>query len=93
MTRLNGGGQPHFEWEVFMRPVFGGVQTYTLPDLPGELGDLFPGLAAYDFLPFVRCRAESYDRLDFDAILDNHLQNTDPLWQTRGGYLAKEKIL
>jgi len=39
----------------------------------------------------VRARAENYERLNYDQIVRKRLDNADPLWQARGGYLGREE--
>lgn len=84
-------GTPNIQWEVFAAPA-NGIVTYRLPDVPAELGAPFPALKNYDFGGQVRVRAESYERLDYDAAIRRRLHNADPLWQARGGYLGREEL-
>lgn len=53
---------------------------------------VFPPLANYQFDNIVRTRAENYTRLfGYDAVIQKHLQNADPLWQAKGGYTGREE--
>lgn len=85
-------GLPNLRWEVLLRPNPGGAATYRLPDLPGEIAGLSFALKTYDFGNAVQIRAEAYDNFSsFEAILDRRLLNDDPYWQTKGGYLGRER--
>lgn len=81
---------PKINWEVTIKPK-NGIVLYQLPLVPKELGDLYPALKNYDFNTSVRARAERYERLDYEKIVQLRLLNTDPLWQARGGYLGREE--
>ncbi|MDO8366091.1 MAG: hypothetical protein Q7T20_04775 [Saprospiraceae bacterium] len=83
-------GTPNIQWEVITKPA-NGIVLYTLPDVPNALGDLYPSLKNYDFNTQVRARAEKYERLNYEEIVRKRLENTDPLWQARGGYLGREE--
>ncbi len=84
-------GTPNIKWEVYTTPA-NGIATYRLPDVPPTLGAQFPSLKNYDFGGQVRARAEQYDRLDYGAAIRQRLQNNDPLWQAKGGYLGREEV-
>lgn len=85
-------GLPNLRWEVLLQPNLGGAKSYRLPDLPGEVADLSFALKTYDFGNTVQIRADAYDHLSsFEAVLDRRLSNQDPYWQTKGGYLARER--
>lgn len=81
---------PNINWEVVIEPE-PGIVLYRLPDVPKPLGDLYPALKNYDFNTSVRARAENYQRLNYEQALRKRLENTDPLWQARGGYLGREE--
>jgi len=83
-------GTPNINWEVITKPA-NGIVLYILPDVPKELGDRYPSLKNYDFNTQVRARAENYDRLNYDQVVRKRLENADPLWQARGGYLGREE--
>ncbi len=83
-------GNPNINWEVITKPA-NGIVLYILPDVPKELGDRYPALKNYDFNTQVRARAENYERLNYDQIVRKRLENADPLWQARGGYLGREE--
>jgi len=81
---------PKINWEVLLKPQSGTV-LYQLPDVPMELGNLYPALRNYDFGQEVSARAENYERLNYDQVLYRRLLNADPLWQAKGGYLGREE--
>jgi hypothetical protein len=83
-------GAPNINWEVTTKPQ-NGIVLYRLPDVPTELGALFPALKSYDFNSAVRARAENYQQLDYDGALQQKLLNADPLWQARAGFLGREE--
>ncbi|MBC7776518.1 MAG: hypothetical protein H7246_13880 [Phycisphaerae bacterium] len=83
-------GNPNINWEVTTKPQ-NGIVLYILPDVPKELGDRYPSLKNYDFNTQVRARAENYERLNYEEIVRKRLENADPLWQARGGYLGREE--
>ncbi len=83
-------GTPHINWEVVTKPA-NGIVLYILPDVPPALGALYPALKNYDFNTQVRARAEKYERLNYEDIVRKKLENLDPLWQARGGYLGREE--
>ena len=83
-------GTPNFTWEVITKPQ-NGIVLYILPIVPKPITDLYPLLKNYDFNTPVRARAENYERLDYEAIVRKRLENADPLWQARGGYLGREE--
>lgn len=84
-------GTPNINWEVYITPS-NGIVTYRLPDVPTALGAQFPSLKNYDFGGQVRARAEQYERLDYGAAIHQRLQNNDPLWKAKGGYLGREEV-
>jgi hypothetical protein len=83
-------GVININWEVITKPA-NGIVLYNLPDVPPELGAKYPALKTYDFNTQVRARAEDYERLNYDQIVRKRLDNADPLWQARGGYLGREE--
>lgn len=83
-------GTPNIEWEVITKPA-NGIVLYILPDVPTELGSRYPSLKNYDFNTQVRARAENYERLNYDQVVRKRLENADPLWRARGGYLGREE--
>jgi hypothetical protein len=90
ITRVKAGSL-NFKWESFVQPVTGPL-IHRLPDVPEELGILYPGLKRYQFDRGVRVRAESYDRFTFyQAVIKARLENHDPLWQAKAGYLGREE--
>jgi hypothetical protein len=85
-------GTQHISWEAVVQPQNGGIVSYRLPDVPKELGDLYPVLKNYNFGNTVRVRAEHFARYsDYEAIVSQRLVNTDPLWRAKGGYIAREE--
>lgn len=83
-------GLININWEVITKPA-NGIVLYILPNVPAELGALYPVLKNYDFNTQVRARAENYERLNYDQIVRKRLENADPLWQAHGGYLGREE--
>jgi len=83
-------GNPNINWEVTTKPA-NGIVLYILPNVPKEVGDRYPSLKNYDFNTQVRARAENYERLNYDQAVRKRLENADPLWQARGGYLGREE--
>ncbi|MCC6462789.1 MAG: hypothetical protein IT260_20145 [Saprospiraceae bacterium] len=84
-------GTPQLHWEVLLEPAASVI--YRLPDLPADLGNLFPALQNYDFNAPARVRAEAYQQLQgFEAVLDRYRLAADPLWPMKAGYLAKERV-
>lgn len=83
-------GTPNIEWEVNTKPA-NGIVLYILPEVPEALGAQYPQLKNYDFNTQVRARAEKYERLNYEQIVQKKLENADPLWQARGGYLGREE--
>jgi len=81
---------PNINWEVVIKPQ-PGIVLYRLPDVPQAIGDLYPALKNYSFNTSVRARAENYQRLNYEQALRKRLENADPLWQARGGYLGREE--
>ncbi len=77
-------------WEVITQPK-NGIVLYRLPDVPNALGDRYPSLKNYDFNTQVRARAENYERLNYEQVVQKQLLNADPLWKARGGYLGREE--
>lgn len=91
LARKNAA-QPHVQWDVYLRPA--PSLMYRLPDVPEDLGKIFPDLKNYNFGQAVRARAEDYQTLgSYRAVLDKIFQNEDPLWQANGGFIGKEKEL
>jgi hypothetical protein len=86
----NRTGTPNIQWEVITKPS-NGIVLYILPDVPPELGNRYPLLKNYDFNTQVRARAEKYERLNYEQAVQKQLENADPLWQARGGYLGREE--
>ncbi len=85
-------GQPNLTWEAYLPVTLNA--GYRLPDVPSELGAIFPDLANYNFGKQVRARAEDYQNLgSYRAVLDKIFRNDDVLWQANGRLLAKEKGL
>lgn len=92
-SRSRDGEYEHFKikWEVFTRPV-NGIVSYRLPDVPSDLGNLYPHLKNYAFNSGVKARAESYEKaLSFEELVSLHLLSQDVIWQAKAGYLAKER--
>ncbi|MEZ4893185.1 MAG: hypothetical protein R3A50_01500 [Saprospiraceae bacterium] len=90
-NRGNPDTHLHINWEVITKPN-PGLLSYRLPDVPVELGSLYPPLKAYDFSGGVKARADAYDSsISYETILKNHLAKDDVLWQAKAGYLGKEK--
>ncbi|MFN0215580.1 MAG: hypothetical protein ACKVT2_15085 [Saprospiraceae bacterium] len=83
-------GSLNINWEVVTKPANGTV-LYNLPDVPAALSNLYPALGNYDFNTQVRARAENYERLNYEQVVGKKLENADPLWQARGGYLGREE--
>lgn len=81
---------PKINWEVLLKPQNGTV-LYQLPNVPPELGGLYPALQNYDFGQEVSARAEHYARFNYDQVLYRLLLNVDPLWKAKGGYLGREE--
>jgi hypothetical protein len=81
---------PKINWEVIIPPSNGPV-LYILPDVPPMLGQLYPSLALYDFDNQVQARAENYLWLNYDQVIRKMMDNADPLWRARGGYLGREE--
>ena len=80
-------------WEVLAKPRIGAIVVNRLPDVPEEIERAYPPLASYQFGNTVRVRAENYTRLNnYEAVLKQRLQNTDPLWQAKGGYTGREEL-
>lgn len=85
-------GTPNITWEVYTAPA-NGVVAYRLPDVPEGLGSRFAPLKAYDFGGQVTARAENYDRIfNYEAVIRKYLQNNDPLWQPKAGYVGREEV-
>lgn len=89
----NNSGHPHLFWKAWINPNNGGgAILHRLPDIPQELGPLFPDLRIYNFGGVAQVRAERYDNLvGFDAVQQEWMTQTDPLWLPKNGFLAKEK--
>jgi len=85
-------GNPNINWEVLTQPTTNGIVTYRLPDVPAELGNRFSALKRYDFSPGTRVRAEQYERLDYEGIINKMLRNDDPFWPAKAGYLSREEV-
>lgn len=84
--------KPVVEWEVYVSPK--PVVSYLLPDVPTDLGKLFPDLKNYNFSQTVRARAEDYQTLPtYRAVLEKIFANNDPFWQAKGGLIGKEREL
>ncbi|MCB0544577.1 MAG: hypothetical protein KDC70_13720 [Saprospiraceae bacterium] len=84
-------GTPNIGWEVYTAPA-SGVVAYRLPDVPDALGNEFPALKNYDFGGNVRARAEEYKKISaYETVLRHLLQNDDPLWRAKAGYLGREE--
>lgn len=92
-TRSFSGAPLSITWEVVTKPVAGAIVQNRLPDLPKALSDAHFQLDLYPFGNKVRVRAENYSRLNgYDAVLEQRLQNSDPLWQAKGGYIGREEL-
>lgn len=86
------GGTPNIQWEALVRYA-NGLVSYRLPDVPDALATAIPALKNHQFDKGVRVRAESYEQFSlFDAIIRQHLQNYDPLWRARAGYMGREEV-
>lgn len=89
-------GTTNFRWEALVAPAnsTGGIVTYRLPDVPKDLTGRFPRLKSYDYFGnSVRVRAERYDLYNsYQSVAEQLLLMNDPLWQMKGGYLARERI-
>lgn len=83
-------GTPNIHWEVITKPT-NGIVLYILPIVPQALASRYPALKNYEFNTQVRARAESYERLDYEEIVQKRLLNADPLWKARAGYLGREE--
>ena len=82
----------NISWEVIAKPANNAIISQRLPDLPKDLQRYTP-LNLYQFGNLVHVRAENYSRLNgYDAVLQKRLQNSDPLWQAKGGYLGREEL-
>jgi hypothetical protein len=81
---------PNIRWEVLTKPAIGTV-FYVLPDVPSALGERYPALKNYDFNGPVSARAENYLWLNYEQAIEKRMQNNDPLWQARGGYMGREE--
>ncbi len=84
-------GNPNINWEVLTQPT-PGIVIYRLPDVPTELSQRFSALGRYNFSAGVRVRAEQYQRLDYEDVIQQLLRNDDPLWQAKAGYLSREEV-
>lgn len=94
LTRTQNG-TTNFRWEALVAPAnsTGGIVTYRLPDVPKDLSGRFPRLKNYEhFGSSVRVRAERYDLYNsYQSVIEKMLLLNDPLWQMKGGYLARER--
>lgn len=83
-------GNPSLQWEIFVEPAASGTTTYRLPDLPKSLADLSYSLSQFDFPGQPQLRAETYDNFKgYLPVIRQRFLNQDPLWQAKGGYVAK----
>jgi hypothetical protein len=86
-------GSPQINWEALLAPTNVGAATYRLPDVPVELGNLFPALRAYDFSNIVEVRAEGYDMFNaYPEVIARRMLQDDPLWQMKAGYVAIMRV-
>lgn len=91
-VRRQFNGNPKISWEALVAPNNSGAANYRLPNLPVELGDVYPALKNYDFTSGVEVRAESYDALHaYPEVIARMMLGGDPLWQMEAGYFAKIK--
>ena len=80
-------------WEVITKPVAGAIVQNRLPDVPKALSDAYLPLEQYNFGNKVWVRAESYSNLNgYEAVLKKRLENADPMWQAKAGYLGREEL-
>ena len=92
-TRNYASAPLNITWEVLAKPTNGAIIVNRLPDVPEALGIAYPPLARYQFGDIVRTRAENYQRLqNYEAVVRQRLQNSDPLWQAKGGYTGREEL-
>lgn len=92
-TRNYAGAPINITWEVVTKPKNGTIIVNRLPDVPKELGDSYRPLAQFQFGDLVHTRAENYQRLNgYEAVIQKRLQNSDPLWQAKGGYTGREEV-
>jgi hypothetical protein len=92
-TRNYNSAELNISWEVVTKPANGAILSYRLPDVPKDLSQAYIPLGLYQFGNLVAVRAENYSRLDgYNAVLQQRLQNSDPLWQAKGGYTGREEL-
>ncbi|MBL7808301.1 MAG: hypothetical protein JNN28_10815 [Saprospiraceae bacterium] len=81
---------PNIHWEVITKPANGSV-LYILPDVPEALGQLYPALKQYEFNNQVQARADNFQKLNYEQVIQKMMDNADPLWRARGVYLGREE--
>ena len=85
-------GTPQINWSVYAAPALDGNVSHELPELPRELGLLYPQLSNYAFGSGIKVRAEQFKFLmGYDEVLSNIFDNSDPFWQTKNELLSVEK--
>ncbi len=83
-------GAVEISWEALVASSNSGAVNYRLPNVPAELGDLYPVLKNYAFDPGVEVRAEGYDKLNaYPEVIARMMLKDNPLWQMDAGYFGK----
>ncbi|MBK8967049.1 MAG: hypothetical protein R3D58_04865 [Saprospiraceae bacterium] len=83
-------GAVEISWEALVASSNSGAVNYRLPNVPAELGNLYPVLKNYAFDPGVEVRAEGYDKLNaYPEVIARMMLKDNPLWQMDAGYFGK----
>ncbi len=91
--RWKSASGANLSWEVQLAPSNTGRLEYQLPEVPAALANQFPVLKNYAFAPQLEVRAESYQKLSaYPEVIVRRLEQADPLWKMKAGYLARTRI-